>query len=130
MVSEQEGEEYARKKQLPETSKGCMKRWPRLTANLICASLGYFSPTAAANAILAYRLETPFACEWYSHICSCRGKGFFTEDELIEINREVISSAFRNRANHTGYMADYRIARALVDRANETGEEPILGSWF
>jgi len=27
-------------------------------------------------------------------------------------------------------MAEYRLAKKLVDRAIETGDEPIFGSWF
>jgi hypothetical protein len=42
----------------------------------------------------------------------------------------VLETSIRNRRTHTGYMAEYRYAKALVDRALATGAEPLLASWF
>jgi hypothetical protein len=105
-----------------------LRRWPRLVAHLICESLGYFTPRGAANAIIAYREGVPFACEWYCYLAEGRGDRFAT-DALLEVNRYVLTTAIRRRAQHRGYMADYDRAIALVRRELETGRGPIFSSW-
>ena len=105
-----------------------LRRWPRLVAHLICESLRYFTPRGAANAILAYREGVPFACEWYCYLAEGRGDRVAT-DALLAVNREVIAAAFRARARHHGYMADYGRAIALVRREVETGRGPVFSSW-
>jgi len=80
-----------------------MKRYPRITAHIIAESLGY-----------ATRKNY---CEW---IYSCYGS-----DPL-----PAVKNAIRNRHHHKGYMAEYRIAKKLVDHALDTGEEPVFASWF
>jgi hypothetical protein len=42
----------------------------------------------------------------------------------------AVKNAIRNRHTHKGFMAEYKLALALVRRALETGDEPIFGSWF
>jgi len=79
--------------------------------------------------VLAYKRSQPFACEWYCHISSCRGTGL-SDEALLKVNREIIQQAVKRRHTHKGYMAEYKHAKALVDRANETGQEPLFGSWF
>ena len=107
-----------------------MKRYPRLTSHLICESLGYFTPKAAANAIWHYKNNRAFFCEWYSHQASCMGKGLFDEEAVREVGREVISRSFKFRHSHKGYMSDYRHARHLVNRAIEDDVHPDFASWF
>ena len=102
-----------------------LNRWPRLTGHLICDSLGYFTPEAAANALLHHRRGEPFACEWYVHMA--RG---FDKKKLLEVGSEAVQRAFRSRHHHRGYMAHYPQARALVEHVRRGGEGPLLASWF
>ena len=90
------------------TSQEIIKRYPLLTAHLICESLGYFSPNAAAAAIAAHREQRPFPCEWYTHTAGHQ------EEALLECGRRKIANAFRNRRMHRGYMADIDAAKAAV----------------
>jgi hypothetical protein len=101
-----------------------LRRYPRLVAHLICESLGYFTPGAAANAIRAYREGETFPCEWYVHMAQG-----FDWAKLLEVGKKVIGRAFQYRRLHRGYMADYRLARKLVE-AELQGHGPIFASWF
>jgi hypothetical protein len=101
----------------PQTPKDILKRYPRLTAHLICESLGYATPTLAAGIILAAIKGQPHYCEW---IYSC----YNTQP------RPAIQSAIHNRHHHRGYMAHYPHALQLVQHAITTGREPELASWF
>ncbi len=58
------------------------------------------------------------------------GKEMFDSKEVIEVGRNVIRRAFRLRKNHRGYMADYKYAKALVDRAISKDIHPDFASWF
>ena len=42
----------------------------------------------------------------------------------------ILMDAIRNRHYHTGLMANYKRALGLVKRSIETGQEPLIGSWF
>jgi hypothetical protein len=108
----------------PESIEETLDRWPRLTAHLICGSLGYFTPQAAANAILHYRRGEPFLCEWYTHMAG------FNREKLLDVGRKVLEHAFRSRHHHRGYMAHYPQARALVEHVRRGGEGPLFASWF
>jgi hypothetical protein len=101
----------------PETLEEVMRRWPRLTAHLIAESLGYATPSKAASIILDTTHRRENWCEW---IYSC-----YNKDPL-----KAVQDAIRNRHHHSGYMAEYKLAYALVRRAIDTGEEPIFASWF
>jgi len=94
-----------------------MKRYPRITAHVIAESLGYATPSRAARILKDAREGRKNYFEWIS---SCYGS-----DPL-----PAVRNAIRNRHHHKGYMAEYKLAKKLVDRAIETGEEPLLGSWF
>ena len=94
-----------------------LRRYPRLCAHIICESLGYATPTKAAMILKDAAEGKENWCEW---VYSCYDKN----------PRIPVEQAIRRRHNHTGYMADYRRAFSLVERANETGKEPLLGSWF
>jgi hypothetical protein len=38
--------------------------------------------------------------------------------------------AIRSRHQHKGYMAEYKLAKKLVDKYLNEGKEPIFASWF
>ena len=94
-----------------------MRRYPRITAHVIAESLGYATPTVAARIVCDAKYRQENWCEW---IYSC-----YDRNPL-----KAVQGAIRNRHAHTGYMAEYTLARALVDRAIEDGREPLLASWF
>lgn len=109
-----------------------LRRYPRLISHMICESLGYFSPRCAANALAHHINRTPFSCEWYSHICQCRGQGLFHDDTLVQVGRDVVNAAFKSRHHHTGPMADYEQALALVmaEQTKAGATAGMLASWF
>lgn len=114
------------------TRDAVLRRYPRLVAHMICESLGYFSPLCAANALAHHINGTPFACEWYSHICMCRGQGLFHDDTLVQVGRDVVRAAFVSRRRHQGPMAEFEQALALVQaERNKAGATAgLLASWF
>ena len=99
------------------TAEEAMRRWPRLTAHVIASSLGYATPTCAANIILDAKAGRQNWCEW---IWSC-----FDGDA-----RKAVERAIRNRHTHTGFIASYKLAWELVRLAAEEGREPVLASWY
>lgn len=97
-----------------------LRKYPILTAHLVSHSLGYFSPLAAARAILDHIKGKTNACEWYCHMAS-------SGQNLRDVNREAISQAFRNRHFHKGYMANYQTARTLIQRElDNRGTTPLM----
>ncbi len=97
-------------------------RYPRLIAHMVCESLGYLTPLAAANAPKHHVLEQPFACEWYIHMAGWGREG------LLAVNRSVVEMAFRRRHHHSGYIAHYPTARAIVAEALRR-HPPAFASW-
>lgn len=114
------------------TRDAALRRYPRLISHMICESLGYFSPLVAANALAHHINGTTFACEWYCHMCQCRGKGLFHDETLLEIGRDVVKNAFERRHRHKGPMAEYEQALALVqaERHAAGATAGMLASWF
>ena len=100
-----------------ETVEKVMKRYPRVVAHIIAESLGYATPSRAAAILRDAKHRQENWCEW---IYSC-----YNRDPL-----PAVQAAIRNRHYHSGFMAEYKMAKALVDRANQTGAEPMLASWF
>lgn len=101
----------------PRTREAVARRWPRLTAHLIAASLGYATPSTAAAIIL----DAIRGHENYSElILACFGAD----------PRKAVVHAIRGRHGHHGFMAEFKLAKALVDRFNATREEPMFASWF
>ena len=100
-----------------ETAQDYMKVYPRIVGHIICHSLGYATPTCAARILKDAREGNENWCEW---IYSC-----YQRDP-----RPAVSLAIKGRHSHHGYMAEYKLAKALVSRANENGDEPIFASWF
>lgn len=114
------------------TKREILRRHPRLIAHMMCASLGYFSVSTATYALQCYIEDRSCACEWYSHMCMCRGHGMFDEAELVKIGAEVVAGAFRNRHSHTGYMAEIKHAKAQVaaELQREGCTSDMLAAWF
>ncbi len=100
-----------------ESAQETMKRYPRLVAHIIAESLGYATPTTAARILSDAKHRRENWCEW---IYSCYGR-----DPL-----PAVQSSIRNRHHHSGYMAEYKLAKVLVDRAIQAGDEPLFASWF
>jgi len=105
----------ARKK--PQTPEEFMRRYPRTTAHIIAESLGYAPPSRAARIGLDGMYGRKNWCEW---VDAC-----YSGDA-----RRVLEKSIRSRHYHKGYMSEYKLAKKLVDRAIETGEEPLFASWF
>ena len=101
----------------PETTEEIMSRYPRITAHVIAESLGYATPSCAARIVRDAKYRRENWCEWLD---ACYGKNAL----------RAVQDSIRNRHRHTGYMAEYELAKTLVDRAIADGEEPILASWF
>ncbi len=101
----------------PEDARAFMRRWPRVTAHIISESLGYATPTTAAMIGLDGMYGRENWCEW---IYSCYGRDA----------REALRRAIQHRHGHTGYMAEYKLAKKLVDVGIEKGKEPLFASWF
>lgn len=114
------------------TREAALRRYPRLISHMICESLGYFSPLCAANALAHHINGTPFPCEWYSHICHCRGQGLFHDDTLVQVGRDVVNAAFESRHRHQGPMSEYALALELVqaERHKAGATQGLLASWF
>ena len=120
------------------TAEEVLRRWPRLCAHLICESLGYFSPLAAAGAILRLKQNEPNYCEWfYDYACKWRAREQAQRnrpfDETIkEVALRRICKAIKDRRYHSGPMASYPQARAIVFRKINKDVEPCEGfaSWF
>jgi len=97
--------------------KDVMKKYPRITAHIIAESLGYATPSCSA-AILRDAIQgKENYCEW---IYSC-----YNADP-----KKAVQNAIKHRHHHEGFMAEYKLALALVKRAIETNDEPIFASWF
>ena len=110
--------------QTPKTPLEVLNRYPILVGHLICASLGYFTPRSACNAVLAYLEGRVNYCEWYSHMA--RGD----DVKQLDVGRDTLDCAFRFRRSHSGMMAEYGQAKALVDHVRQGGEGPTFASWF
>jgi len=89
-------------KQIKELSvEDTMKRYPRITAHIIAESLGYATPSCAARILKDAREGQKNYCEW---IYSC-----YEGDPL-----PAVKNAIKNRHYHKGFMAEYKLALALV----------------
>jgi hypothetical protein len=104
------------------TQEEVLRRYPRLIAHMICESLGYFTPRAAANAIIYHKLGQPFYCEYYVHLAQRDGN-------VIEAARRQIDASYRTRRYHKGYMSDYSLAKQII-KQSLIGNDPIFASWF
>ncbi|MDP2661316.1 MAG: hypothetical protein Q8R28_11375 [Dehalococcoidia bacterium] len=109
-----------------KTADDVLRRWPCLVAHMVCESLGYMTPRAAANAICDVVERRSNWCEWYYSWAGQRFSELLEKehrkarpgefDETIKaIGEEVLKNAISRRKYHTGMMADYPMARALVE---------------
>jgi hypothetical protein len=95
-----------------------LQRYPRITAHLICESLGHASPTKAAMICFDGAAGRKNWCEW---IDACYGG---------DAGR-ALRNAVRDRHHHRGYMADYAQARRLVEHGRRGVDDTAwLASWF
>lgn len=102
-----------------ETASDYMRAYPNICSAIIAHSLGYATPSCAAQILRDAKEGRENWCEWLD---ACYGHDA----------RRCVSDAVRApyRWSQTGYMADRKTARALVDRAIADGTEPIFASWF
>jgi len=94
-----------------------MQSYPRITAHIICASLGYATPSCAAGILKTLIEGKKNYCEWI--YCCHAGNP-----------KPAVERAIRGRHSHHGFMSDYTLAKALVDENIKSGNEPIFASWF
>lgn len=118
----------------PRTTQETMRRYPLLTAHLVCESLGYFTPLAAAGAILSHIQGQGNACEWYLHMAAGRRPTTAFDPgtppkSLTEVGRQTLTRAFRSRHHHNGYMASYQKARLLVEQELAGADPTLFQSW-
>ena len=108
--------------QKPFTADDAIRRHPLLTAHLICESLGYYSPRAAAVAIADHQNDRGSYSELMLHLAGRDG-------DVKGAMRRLLGAAFSRRRQHQGYMADFGVARALVSRSIAGLGEPPFSSW-
>ncbi len=101
-----------------------MRRWPRMVSHLIAESLGYFTPEAAANALLHFKRGQEFWCEWFMHMAGVGRK------PMLQVAAETIRRAICQRRHHRGYMSSYKLALRIVRQRVATGRGPVFASWF
>lgn len=92
-------------------------RYPSLTAHVIAESLGYATPSVAAQIIADAASGKENWCEWVASCYGCDPK-------------KVLRRTFGCRHHHKGFMAEYRKALALVIRYIALNDQPIFASWF
>ena len=106
-----------------------MEKYRHILAAMIDESIGYFTPAAALNAIIAYKKKAPFSCEWYLDMAGLghwKKLSDITDDELRKINHDVISEAIKHRKYRRGNIKNCLV---IVDR-NIAGNESIGASYF
>lgn len=101
----------------PETPDEFIRRYPAITANIVAHSTGYATPTTAARIGLDGLHDRENWCEW---IYSCYNRNA----------RRALEDSIKYRHMNKGYMADYKVAKRLIDNYIETGNEPLFASWF
>lgn len=95
-----------------------MRRYPRVTAHIIAESLGYATPSSAARIGLDGLHGRETWCEWIHSCYACNA-------------RRALQDAIHRRHGHKGFMAEYRLAKALVDEVNAGAYDGSwLVSWF
>ena len=100
-----------------ETARDYLERYPRICAHVIAESLGYAVPLVAATILKDAHNNNENWCEW---IDACYNKN----------PRIAVQNAIKNRHRHEGYMASYDLALKIVRHQIDTGESPLLASWF
>jgi len=115
------------------------KRWPRLLSAMIVSSDGYYTPRAAANALLAYKLKQSFGCEWHCAAAGFERDGWphdhdVYERKLRETGERLLGYAVRRHFMHHSEYDEQRFAysRKLVAEMSGGAYQPpaLLASWF
>lgn len=101
----------------PSSPDEYLARYPSICAHIIAESLGYAVPLLAARILRDAKDGRENWCEW---IDAC-----YNRDP-----RPAVERAIKGRHRHSGYMASYQQALAIVRRQNDTGESPMFASWF
>ena len=99
------------------TPQDFLERYPRICAHIIAESLGYAVPSLAARILMDATKGRENHCEW---IDAC-----YHNDP-----KPAVRGAIVNRHRHTGYMASYELALKIVRHELDTGQGPLLASWF
>ena len=107
---------------VPISPQQALVRYPNVIAHLICHSLGYFTPLAAAQAVADYRNDEENWSEWYIHMASA-------DRSFLQVGRETIQQAIRSRRHHQGFMAHYPAARAAVQAEIDRTLSITLMTW-
>ena len=108
-----------------------LARYPRLVANMIEESLGYFTPHSCVNALKAYKAKEFWSCEWYMDIDAKRHDNkilwndLYYCERIMQINHDVISNAFKDRK----YYRNRKSGRHVVEM-NLKGHESVGAAWF
>jgi hypothetical protein len=103
----------------PKNRYEAMTRWPRVVAHMIAESLGYCTPSSAAQIVLDGKLGKENWCEWLD---ACyRGNA-----------KVVLQKTIRSRHYHRGYMSSYKTAKMLIyaSLAERGKYDPAFASWF
>ncbi len=87
---------------MPQETTDCIRRYPRLTAHIMAASLGYCTPAAAAMVLIDAKSARKNECIWI-RLC-------YSSNPV-----PAVQQAFRQRHYHHGGLSDYGSARAIVD---------------
>jgi hypothetical protein len=101
----------------PQTTADYMRRYPRIVAHIICASISYANPTLAAQILKHAKKGLEHECAWIS--------SSYNNNAVL-----AVKDAIRMRDCHIGYQTDFRTAYAVVRRAIDTGVEPLVEQWF
>ena len=117
---------------MDENAKLVLQRYPRITAHLIAESLGYFSPSSAAIAVLRYKQGEAMYCELYSSIVMGQHgqKHMYDRSLLTKTTKEYLRFAIKNRHSHRSSMGSYHAALSLVRQDFKDGRSNRLASWF
>lgn len=101
-----------------ESPDDYLRTYPHICSAIIAFSLGYATPTCAARILKDAHEREENWCEW---VYSCYNKNPLP----------AVRMAIKTRHNLKGYMADYRVARRIVDETlKDRKNEPKFASWF
>jgi hypothetical protein len=101
----------------PQSAIEFIQRYPAVTSHIIAESLGYATPKVAAKIGLDGLHDRENWCEWIYSCYNCNA-------------RQALKDSISRRHHHEGPMAEYRIAKQLVDDYIENGRSPLFASWF
>lgn len=117
-----------------KTADEALVRYRALVGHLICESLGYFTPMAAAFAVANHFNGLPHHCEYYEHSGGAERYRRLAATTGYEVAMKVLGAdklawTYQTRHSHKGYMCNYETARMLVRHALEGNDRTCLMSW-